>query len=148
MNRNLNKREKVIPENLTIKDVYQNYYTVARNKDLGVYSSDYSLIVPVKYDDIIYNDYGIIVNLYGKFGLYSYNGKLIVAPIYDEVIPSAYGIKIVRDGKYGAYSWKGRCIIQTDFSYINLDKNIIYVAKDNLFYGIYSYKGECIFPTD
>lgn len=82
-----------------------------KKEKFGIIRSDGKYIIPVRYDEIIFNKTGGYGKLYilknnGRYGFAHYDGTIIKEPQYDSILPNRlfYSLNIIQNGTYGFYN--------------------------------------------
>ena len=100
----------------------------------GTYDTNGRIIVPCKYEKIIYNEKGLVVHCNNKKGLYSYDGKELYPAIYREIYLYENLVWLIKDNNMGFGDYKGNFIVPCEYTYAypNKDETIFLVNRNGV----------------
>lgn len=100
----------------------------------GTYDINGKIVVPCKYEQVIYNKRGLLVLLNNKKGLYSYEGKELYPTIYKEIYLYENLVLLIKENCMGFGDYKGNFIVPCEYTYAfpNKDENIFLVNRNGV----------------
>lgn len=101
----------------------------------GIYDINGRMIVPCKYEEVIYNKKGLVVHSNNRKGLYSYDGKELYPAIYREIYLYEKCICLIKDNNnMGFGDYKGNFIVPCEYTYAssNKDETIFLVNRNGV----------------
>lgn len=100
----------------------KGFYRVKEAGLWGLLKEDYTLWVPIKYNQLNYiskrYEHYISIEKDGKYGILNAEGEMILKAIYDDIMFDGYRYKVKKGDKWGLKDNKGKELIPTCFDQV------------------------------
>lgn len=142
----LESKQFILPleyDNISILD--NNSFSVIKGGKMGFLDAQLKVILPMVYDELVFNRSTISFSKDKKMGLLTMQGKLLTTEDFDQISFFRDGLAVVyKNKKVGLINEKGAIVVPLKYDYVGFVGESRCAIKVNDRYGLIDYSGKVI----